>query len=550
MMVEATVARGFDLRSRGVAEHFIQSVVIFDDLAEFGRQAQEPAAALNVPTFQNTASMGPDGGPAGGSNVSEQPAGGVPLDAKAVIDRFAELGSVCAVLRPAHGEDFLPRVTKAASRADIVVLDWKIGDSYGEDTLNIIRQILQADSNSERLRLLAVYTGEPGLHEIAAHVKAAIDEFYDGLELRTSGDFCISKGPVRAVILAKERKIDSTQGDSVGQMVPEFGLADRLVDEFAIMSGGLLRNMALEGLAVFRDQVYKLLSKFDTALDPAYLGHRLLLPHPPDAEDHIVEALGAELLSLLEDAEPGKQADLQAVREWLDEAIRQGVDLDVPMSFTSGTGTTLDGWIALLEKGVHNASVRRGISRKTLEKQSTQAFTKDEFASLESNRRLAALFSLKTRYSGNKPRLTLGTILCRKLGTGRSYFLCVQPKCDSVRLGVETGFPLMPLAVRSEHQPFSLVVNVEVNQWKHFQITPRPADLTVHSFKPGPNPPGEVVASSRFGRFYFRDTGGVVYWWIAEMKDEHALKVAGELASALARPGPNDAEWLRLASRQ
>lgn len=548
-MAEETITKGFETRSRRIAEHFIQNVVIFDDLAEFGSGAGERVGTLNVPTLQDTASMGPDNDPPGGSSVSELHAGGVPLDAKAVIDRFAELGSVCAVLKPAQGENFLPKVTRAASRADIIVLDWKIGDSYGEETLNIIRQILQADSNSERLRLLAVYTGEPKLEDIATQVKAVIDEFYEGLELRTSGEFCISKGPVRAVILAKEGTVDSTQEGVIDQMVPESGLADRLVDEFSIMSKGLLRNVTLEGLAALRDQVYRLLSKFDTTLDPAYLGHRLLLPHPRDAEDHIVEALGAELLSLLEDAKPGKQADLQAVREWLTEAIDQGIDLDDPMPFTNGTGTTLEGWLALLDKGIQDANVRRGIRKNRLEKQSTQAFTRDESDSLESNRRLAALFSLKTRYSSDNPRLTLGTILCRKLATGRSYFLCLQPKCDSVRLGVETGFPLLPLSVRSQHQEFDLVVNVGVNQWKHFQITPTPKALTVHFFMPGPNPPGEVVASSRLGRLYFKDTGGAVYWWIAEMKDEHALKVAGEMASALARPGPNNAEWLRLASK-
>ena len=548
-MAEETVDISFGDRSRTVAEHFIQNVVIFDDLAEFGSGAEEPVGGLNVPTFEEPASIEPDSDPPVESDESEQDAGGIPLDAKAVIDRFAELGSVCAVLRPAQGEDFLPKVTRAANRADIVVLDWKIGDSYGEDTLNIIRQILQADSNSERLRLLAIYTGEPGLQEIATRVKAVIDEFYDGLELKTSGEFCISKGPVRAVVLAKESTADSTQGDAVGQVVHEIGLADRLIDEFAIMSKGLLRNVTLEGLAALRDQVYRLLSKFDTILDPAYLGHRLLLPHPRDAEDHIVEALGAELLSLLEDAKPGKQANLQAVREWLTEATGQGLNLAVPMPFPKGTGTTLDGWVALLDKGAQDANARRGISKKSLEKKSTQAFAEDEPDSLESNRRLAALFSLKTRYSGDSPRLTLGTILCRKLGTALSYFLCLQPKCDSVRLGAETGFPLLPLAIRSEHQQFNLVVNVGANRWKHFQITPKPTALTVHSFRPGPNPPGEVVALSRLGKFYFTDTGGAVYWWIAEMKDEHALKVAGEMASALARPGPNDAEWLRLASK-
>ena len=54
-----------------------------------------------------------------------------------------------------------------------------------------------------------------------------------------------------------------------------------------------------------------------------------------------------------------------------------------------------------------------------------------------------------------------------------------------------------------------------------------------------------VVATRRAGRLSIRDDGNVEYRWVAAMKDEHALRIVNELSSNLARPGPNDSEWLR-----
>ena len=65
------------------------------------------------------------------------------MDADAVIGGFADIGSVCAVLNPAPGDEFRERTVKTARRADIVILDWKIHDSVGDAALEVMRDILQ-----------------------------------------------------------------------------------------------------------------------------------------------------------------------------------------------------------------------------------------------------------------------------------------------------------------------------------------------------------------------------------------------------------------------
>ena len=123
------------------------------------------------------------------------------MDADAVIGGFADIGSVCAVLNPAPGDEFRERTVKTARRADIVILDWKIHDSVGDATLDVMRDILQGDR--QRLRLLAFYTGEPNLHEIFNRIKDVAAEFYKDDELLESDGLRISKGPLHVVVLAK-----------------------------------------------------------------------------------------------------------------------------------------------------------------------------------------------------------------------------------------------------------------------------------------------------------------------------------------------------------
>ena len=545
-MPEAPNLPDFRTRSRKVAESFIQSVVVLDDFAYFGEPADQPAGQLMAPKLGD-ASLSPVRYSQEGSSVGGILNGkDVPLDAKTVIDQFAELGAVCAVLNPAPNEVFHQKVAKAAVRADIVILDWKIGDSYGDKTLEVIRNILDDDQDGGRLRLLAIYTGEPDLEDMVKKTRETIDNYYMSEEVAVdSHALRISKGPVHVVILAKggtNRVIQAHQG----QIVEESRLPDRLIDEFSRVTEGLLGNVALAGLTALRAEAHKLLLKFAPSLDAAYLGHRLLLPNPRDAEDHVVDALGTELHSILEDARPGEQADISAGREWLVVKTADGnLDLSEPIIFPD-EADLLEKYTELLIKG------SRADKKKLEKKATTEIFTIDGREATQSNHRFSTLLKLKSRYSGSRaPRLTLGTILSTGDGEDARYFLCVQPKCDSVRIKCEAGFPFLPLVIQKHNQRFDLVFDVGADQWKYLKLIGKPNALMVPSFKPTPNSGGEVLARvGAGGNYFFKDTAQVNYRWVVEMKDEHGLKIASELAAALSRPGPNDAEWLRRASRR
>ena len=542
---------GFRSRTRDVVESFLRTVVLLDDLAVMSASTGEPTGAaapapLSVPDYPQS--------PTPKDDILRRDPQGVRLDADAVIGGFADIGSVCAVLNPAPGDEFRERTVKAARRADIVILDWKIHESVGDAALDVMRDLLR--EGRQRLRLLAFYTGEPNLHEIFNRIKDVVTEFYEDDELLESNGFRISKGPLHVVVLAKQGTLNELQPEFRNQEVAESQLADRLANDFAVMTGGLIRNCAMAGITAVRDNAHRILAKCEQSLDPAYLGHRLMLRHPPDAEDHLVEALGSELISVLEENRPGACADVGAIKSWLAQREHEGLRISDRFSFPNGQGA-IDGWRDLLSKGIEddNAILPIGVSKSKLQKQATEPFSENAEAAFHSNRRFAALLCLKTRYPGRPPRLSIGSILHTREGDKDCYFLCLQPKCDSVRLSALSGFPLIPLIplkdveVNNQGTSLRLILETSKDEWKDFGIKPKPSELSIRCFKPTSDPPGEVVATRmQDGSFFFEDEEGKKYRWMAEMKDEHALGIAGEVASALARPGPNDAEWLRKAA--
>ena len=553
MTNNAEASAEFQSQTRSVVESFLQTVVVLDDLAEMPQSPGLPAGeaesgGLIMPDYPKTTSPVDD-------TTGHDPRG-VPLNAESLIDGFAEIGSVCAVLKANPNNGYQERTVRAARRADIVILDWTILESTGDEALGILREILQDDQGSGRLRLIAIYTGEPDLEGIYQRARDAISDFYEHEELREPGILRMSKGPLHVVVLAKAGVLnDATQSEFGNLEVAEDGLADRLANEFAEMTGGLIRNAALAGIAGIRDNAHRILAKFDPTLDPAYLGHRLLLYHPRDAEDHLEEALVSEIASVLEEHRPGTRANGIAIKSWLDYRKAEGLELSKPLGVPGNQGA-VSGWHSLLEQGLGVPGLPKpnGVSKSDFRRKATEPFAEDTEAAWRANRRFAALLTLKTRYPGQTPRLSIGTIVHTNEDGDDRYFLCLQPKCDSVRLSDCSGFPFIPLVPLTKAGEVSggmslrLAVEGELDQWEHFGIKGKPSELTVLFFQPGENPPGEVGAlDDEYGHFFFESIDNKLYRWIAQMKDEHALRVAGEIAASLARPGPNDSEWLRAA---
>ena len=259
-------------RSREIAQRYLHSAVILDDEAEFRPRNGQPTEGLIAPTLDTP----PDKDPTPEFTAE---ANAHPLDAKLLTDAFADEGLVCSVIKPIEGGRFAERVEYIAGKADIVILDWTLlgeknaeeGSAAGDATLKLIDSILRKNSVS-RSSLIAIYTFEDDLESIAESIKIRIQDYRCNVT-RTG-----------TIVLGDHLLIHAISKKTV----LEDQLPSLVITDFAEMIEGLLPNVAMSGLAALRERTHHVLRQFDATLDPAYLGHRTLLPDPNDAEDHLV----------------------------------------------------------------------------------------------------------------------------------------------------------------------------------------------------------------------------------------------------------------------
>ncbi len=562
-MTEVGSSSDFAKQSKEVAKRFLRNVLVLDDRA-FMQLAPIPNRKQGTLVLP-----GPESVDAELPSTVQVQAGRESLNSDQLVRGFAKLGIMCAPLVPdvegAVGEDaFIEDVSEAAERADILVLDWWMSGNKNWSKRQLaekaIGRILELDQSAGgRLRLVAIYTGELQTTRILQRVKKLVGRSYSGFDPLPAGGASetnvdwMSKGPFRLVVIPKN------YGAEVGHQVLESDLADRLVEEYSRLTHGLLRNVAFRGLSALRERAHQMLATFEEDIDPAFLIHRALLPNANDAESHVIEILGSELLAILEEQGAAAEADSEAIEGWLQF---HGTDSFEEVDGLPNWGQCkIDAWSRVLTRGVsYDSRPKDKVSRKEVDalidvlrskgthalvprNASHQSCDYDEIAR-QANFRFASLMKMRNVYTEEHPHLSLGTVLCRK--RDGKYFLCLQPKCDSVRLKISTPFPLLSLCVVKEQEKYDLILRGEgkENNWICLVARTKSRYLELPTFTPEAAS-GMVIAIKKAGQFSFKDDKKVEYRWVAAMKDEHALKVVSDLSSNLARPGPNDSEWLR-----
>ena len=284
---------------------------------------------------------------------------------------------------------------------------------------------------------------------------------------------------------------------------------------------------------------------FSCSLDPAYLGHRLLLSDPSEAEDEVVTMLVAEVLSILEHGGVAKQAGIDSIRAWINEmTIRKSLR---PRQLFEHPQDSEDTLLGLLENGFDNTpDVKLG--KRKLEKV-THAFTLEDSFADESNRQFAKMMHVKTRYRGRPPSLTLGTILFSESGPCDTFWICLQPKCDSVRIKERRSFPMVPMVqVKDQKDDFEIVVKHR-GCWVLLRVPRRPAEINMFTFEPDDASMEQVTATPNGSTLNFTPIKGPSFEWVAELKDEHAQRIANEFAGSFSRVGVNESEWVRRSRR-
>ena len=569
--------------SNDVVRAFLSSVVLVDDQAYLVAATEDPQPTkLSSPgrqggsqTVPSEATTSADRGsdkqasqeisPPTESNTATAPAAAKEiegaaskrdhtLDGKIVIDVFAKIGVVCAVMRPTKEElGDLPNLLAAVgANSDAVILDWVLHDSKsGEKTLELIERLVKSAADEMRTRLIVVYTAEPDLSDIEEKIRKKLGAG-QGLEPLT-----VVSGGTRICVYGKAGIRPARIGEVRSKTPGE--LAEVVVAEFSHMTKGLLSNVAMKSIASIRARTFQLLSRFDSDIDAPYVTQSALIS-PEKAEEQLTSLIVSEIQEILEDDDVAAIADYDGIINWLDDRRANGLALPVSPDLTADEFYA--GLKQLIRDGVrktaltklktdHGVFVGKIIVGKDKDKEPmyirnalTGILRSHPQAPHESDELWTMLMSLRHRYSNPAPMLTLGVVVARQKEDNTEYFLCLQPVCDSVRLKSARPFPLLQLTLASNSKSCDLIVRD--GQLKFLQVKPSPYKLEMISFSPNRNE--KVMADSDGRYFWFSASENVRYRWVADLKPAHAQRVANNFGHTFSRVGLVESEWNRLGS--
>lgn len=561
--------------SKEVTKNFLHSAIIIDEEAHLGHDTAtqtEPILSENI--------INPDKSDVIISHSNLESAETKILKsvthrllAKPIIDGFAVNGILCSVLKPEEKELPLNEIlTKLAESADIIVFDWSLFNDQGKSSREMIKELTLTNPQGQ-LRLISIYTAEPDLHKILDQVFAdlASSEKDINAEIQKyEAELEIKAGSAKIIVIAKP------ETDLLPQMknkIVSFEiLPDYLISEFTKMTSGLISNVALKAFTEIRRNSHRIISKFDSSLDAPYLTHRSMLSNTVEAEDQVTALIESEIIGILNEAKIGETAGMNAIKYWLNAKSFDSVDFGQKMGLSQRTPKlTKEEMEYLLKTGIQNDQFQlTGLTneqkRKLKENPHKYPITKmfcdptvENDCAL--NERFAFLTTMQSYYNNTIPVLTLGTVISEE--TGKSdipliYWICVQPRCDSVRLEKTTPFPFLPLKEVIPDGKFDVLIRKDQTNYKRLKIQNKPKNINIISFMPQSRNQ-QVVSQHIDGKqgYYFEikeDTNkgpSIKYYkWEGEFRVQHAQRLANNFSNTISRVGLDESEWFRFWAKE
>ncbi len=537
-----------DDRAVEIARSFLQTAVVVDDEAySDSRRRTEPDTGAQQPAGRGVS-----------ADLEEPPEDPKELPAQPLLEAFAKRGLICSFIAPPATEEALTALVHIARRADLLVLDWVMGDGGGQTAIDLISKMVAADTDehSQRLRAVAIYTGEDDIPGIAVQLQERLAATLPNWPLTKDAedDLSFSLGPIRLAVYAKEhaQPID----EALGHRLTLAQLPDRLISDFAHMTAGLVPGVAFTSLAALRRNTYQILGVLGADLDVGYLGHRAALPDAPDAERHVIDIVIAELRTVLDDQQAGKAAGFEAICAWLDE-MQGKVDWGRQIEVTPPLSLSDSQVRQMLETGLGDDEAADKVRRlvptipdkrmNVIRKQTHRAFDNDRAAADLSDAAFCKRMTVRTAIPDSEPVLRSGTIV----SLDGAYRLCVQPLCDSIRLrppGEAVVFPFLRFSEVARDKPARIVIGSPTAGYIRLAVKVAPSNINTYPFAPGAQQDVRAVLNGTGGYFFLDDLGGT-HEWVAELKPDVARALGVELGQQFARLGVDEPETLRLSRR-
>lgn len=546
------MSSAFFNKSKKIANDFIQSVLFIDDRA-YSHNNQIGQADVNN------------------------------LDGPRISSIFAKEKKICAVYEPKDEND-IEDLKKIVHKSDIIIIDWNLGitveveegdeeadaeedDIRGKYTLDIISDLI-SPNNYDRLKIILIYTGEVDLVEISEKVRDSNPNLeYNADELKLQ----IGK----TIIFVRAKSNNQEGEDNRFNHLPNLNnkvlkykeLPDFLLEEFTKVTSGLLSNFALLSLHKLRSNTSKIIGLYNKDLDHGYLEHKASIPNQDDAENLILEVFKDSIGDLLYYEKVHKSISKADISNWIkssllieDKSIRKADGVDVnPVRMIRRNTEFLITLLYSKESDVEKRFVDHLTPYCSGENQAKSYFKYLRTNNIDlfiNNSQDADKELLLTNFAslthhknvflprGIKPILSLGTVL--KSTKRDFYYICIQQKCDSVRIkdSEERKFLFLPL-VESKNGKFNFISNNGIK----LQLDSKSYSIRTLKFKS--NKDGVVEPKKKKDKYIFEQVynkrSDEKFEWVLDLKDLHAQRIVTDYALTLSRVGLDESEWLRKA---
>ena len=232
--------------------------------------------------------------------------------------------------------------------------------------------------------------------------------------------------------------------------------------EFAKLVNGLLPIFVLSAISVIRENTSKLLNAYSSELDIAYLGHKIVLPNPNESKDLLIKIFGESVIDLISSINIDTQnwLSLWIAAEYPNPNVikiseRKSITVDKNILERIITGN--ENFDELIKTLFENLSKN---DRNYIHNNAALLLSTDSNLIKKSNIDFAKLTHHKNIFSPRVdcPFLTLGTVV-RSIDDN-NYYLCIQQKCDSLRIDGIRRFLFLPLVEDAGN--FHIVVNKDI----------------------------------------------------------------------------------------
>lgn len=531
--------------SKEIVEGFLQTAIIVDDGADFNAEIESKPHSGLTPASESPLKQAKKA--KDDKSKSVKPSEHNPeektthrLDAKKVIDSFARKGIVCSVIcfEEEDREKLTDTLHNLAKCADILVLDWSLQKDNGQKALEIIKKLAsESIEKPVELRLIAIYTGTPNINEISQQVRQILKELNETDFKETDDGFTLMIDYTRIVIIAKEGTMIPKEYKS--RLVSFSGLPERLTTEFSEMTSGLISNVVLNSLAKIRQNTHKILTNFSSGLDAPYLTHRLLLTNPDDAKEQLILLIAGEILAILEEAQTGEKIDIDAIKAWIKEKNVTEFILDGNTQFTHNQ------LVDLLKNGIEKFDgISHSIKRNAHQKPFTSMLSGQPNNAQFLDNKFSCFTTMRSFYKLHNPKLTLGTII-KSDSKKPEYWLCIQPRCDCVRIESSRSFIFLPLQMPDgNNSKFDTIIH-DNDEYVRLRTVNKSFEIKLITFRPSQDGKQVITAEEHNDSFCFSDIANKKYKWIGELRFEQAQRISNDFAANVARVGLDESEWLR-----